>query len=512
MIFREFPLLNSHSFLEPSKKIEETDICHATITPKIIQSIIQHISPIYYTDSFEWLLDIPYEHTVGEYHTSHFYVIMEDYSMIQLLKDPNRISIHDWIQCYWNKPFLVTHPYYKKINTEKILQFSSKYATSFSLENTVSLHQQSIDNGSFSIGNGLIIALSMVSLGIWKEEEVLMELDMLLEMIQPIDKGLCLYTLLNTKWDSYISQFPYQIIDHVFKYAFQYNSENIYRYIYQLTKEDFILYHVSIDYSPVMYVTTPFYTIKTKGQYYFLIEHLSRLMESILLTYTHNHKIQWNYYQIVLNIIRNSSLWKLFLENKNIFYETIGNVEVSKKLIPIIEACCKLYRHSSKPKKRRLMCMYHILSDHYKTDWLQAFKYLILKKILLQNASIFLPIKLVRNTIFTLQEYLDYHTVQEEIIYTRFHLENIPFVYDLLKTYEDSEKKIRMYVSWKNLFQELDKLHNTHRYTAIFQKRIQHTLQNIKLLTKDSEDAYLLYTLMTEYYRDRKELLWKRSI
>jgi len=153
--------------------------------------------------------------------------------MLEDLTNPN-ITPLEWMQKYWNEPFLLTHPFYQIHGDPLFYIFSSKHAKAIPLPLETDVYETAIENGCYSVGNGLLLALSMVALGKWKETDFLQSMSLFLDTHTPLDSTLPFYTHLYGAWNEYIEPFPYHLIDHIFAYTFKFHSPAIYRYFYNL--------------------------------------------------------------------------------------------------------------------------------------------------------------------------------------------------------------------------------------------------------------------------------------
>lgn len=232
MRFLEKPLLNTHYYLKPGAKVTYSRPPHYTITPAIVKYMLFHEHTSYYTPQKEWLIQI--DHSQEEpVPTSPFRKVLT-YILI-----PNRdlllINQKEWFQKHWNTPFLVTNPLYTYDN--KLYIFSNRDGNATQIDGSHSTINQILNTGGFSIGNGLIIALSLVAAGEWSERDFF-------QAIEQLDTNNHLYHTFPNHWTNHLLNNPCHPADHAGKYAFLYNSSRIYTYIFQITQEDMFLYHM----------------------------------------------------------------------------------------------------------------------------------------------------------------------------------------------------------------------------------------------------------------------------
>lgn len=228
MRYIEKPLLNCHYFLKPEVKLNSSHQQQYTITPAIVNDILYGKKTIYYTPGNQLLLEIRHEDEwVGVFKKVITYVLLCEYDILQIEKE-------NWFENCWNKTFVVFNPVYEYAGKNYI--FSNKYARATEINLDLPITNQFIAAGAYSIGNGMVLALSLNTLGKVREKD-------LFRWIDSIEPKNYFYHETPSQLIEYFLNNSSQIIDNLFKYAFVNNSERVYRYMYYLTNEDMFIYH-----------------------------------------------------------------------------------------------------------------------------------------------------------------------------------------------------------------------------------------------------------------------------
>jgi hypothetical protein len=232
MRFLEKPLLNTHYYLKPDAKITYSRPPHFTITPEIVSYMLFHEHSSYYTPQKEWLIQIDHsqEALVGNspFRKVLTYVLLPNRELLLI----NQV---DWFKKHWNTPFLVTNPLY--MYEDKLYIFSNRDGKAVQIDGSHSTINQILATGGFSIGNGLIMALSLVATGEWKERDFF-------QAMEQLDSNNHLYHTFPNHWTNHLLNNPCHPADHPGKFAFLYNSPRLYTYLFKLTQEDPFLYHM----------------------------------------------------------------------------------------------------------------------------------------------------------------------------------------------------------------------------------------------------------------------------
>lgn len=232
MKFLEKPLLNTHYYLQPGAHVTYSRVPFQTITPTLIQRLLFEDHTLYYTPQKEWLIHLTHE----EEDVLGRDMFKKAATFVQL---PEREFLlynnTDWFTRNWNKPFIVSNPVY--MYEDRLYVFSNREAKAVALDGHLPLMEQILEVGGFAIGNGVIVGLCLVALGLWTERVFLQELDNL-------DQRNHLYHTFPNHWSGYLFVNPCHPADHLCKYAFIFNSERIFKHLYYITREDMFLYHI----------------------------------------------------------------------------------------------------------------------------------------------------------------------------------------------------------------------------------------------------------------------------
>ena len=330
-------LINTHYYLKPNRPLNLSHIPHDTISPSLIKILIHGVHETYITPDKKFLMKIDFKEHINEFEKICCYVLLDDIDMLNIHQD-------QWLDKYWNKPFLVSNPIYKY--NDKFYLFGNSSVKSCEVINPHNILEDILHNGAYSIGNGIIIGLSLIHLKIWKERNFLIKLDQQTE-------GLKVYYNIHTFWTTYFQHNPYQLCDNLFKYAFVYNSNHCYQYIYKITYEDMIIYHM-----PQRCVTSIFNLVTTKEQlkfaYYFIYQYRHAYISQVVLSIVPNiwHHSKFKDFKIVYKIIQ------------------LTNMDL-RKCIYIITT---LY---NKTKNKHYLNLWRFLIRKFKDTWMESiYKYL----------------------------------------------------------------------------------------------------------------------------------------
>jgi len=337
-------------------------------------------------------------------------------------------------------------------------------------------------------------------------------MELLLDVIKPIDDTLPFYTHLSGEWSQYIEPFPYHLLDHVFSYAFQFNSKNIYQYINKkCISEDPIVCHMTNN-LPNIFLSTIFSNIKRKDQFQFINDnkHLIKQYHQIV-SFFDTPSIEINFPQRIYQIVTNKSLYRLFLQpNNNIIQQLKDYINLNKHngMQSILRT---IITFNKKYSSRRLLCIYEKLMKLFPRDFLQSLSYLLIENMIFKkcNKPYILPSKkLIRRTIFQNQTFM-YFSAYYITAYLKDEALNIfPLPYKIVKG-RGTRKKVLIYTSWKQILQVVDNEFES-TYSSIITKRIIKKLLWIKKITSEHPEAsHVLEFLQHNYYRDHKEELWK---
>lgn len=371
MKFLEKNLLNTHYYIPSDSSLKLVHNVHYTITPDVIKKLLSGQNTIYFTDENKWLIQIEYNENVeNKYVKLYSYVMFDDYDFLLTGKE-------DWFKNFWDKPFMITNPIYEFDN--KLYIFSNKFIKPIVINPQENLMNQIIENGAFSIGNGIIMALSLVALKEMRENDFI-------DAINKIPKTKLIH-LLPDKWTHYFYYNPIHILDHIFKYAFVNNSERLYKYIFCITNEYPNFYNIEqrcmstifslvkrkdqIRFSKIYinkYTTYP-YTIIVDLYNLFKLKDFDYIKTILIITKTKLSNILYVLNDISLKKRYKRTLWRFLLK-------LFGN-----DWIPIIERYLLTQLNSFQLKNKRLPFIpmrhmkdfIHMTSFKYNGEWKSIF-------------------------------------------------------------------------------------------------------------------------------------------
>lgn len=479
VIVQETSLLNTYYYLNPFEAPCNLDTPYRTIHPNAFKDMTK-VSPnprtIYSTDFYLYNVKcIPIKH--HKFTPLHQVLLVQDDNMIDTLFTD---SLENWLDKYMYAPFMITNPCYKIQSYSKRFFFSNKYACSLSIFGKENYLFGAIANDGYSIGNGLIIALSMVSLGVWKEKDLLNYLQT--NPVKCDQQIWSNYTLINSSY----------IMNNPFIYAHQFNSNKVYTYLYEKCDAVPIICHMSPYYTDV-YITSTSIDIRTEHQYTFMnncldvisfYTKLTKIFEDVVY-------IQINFTQIIKGILDNKQLYSMFMRDdillKNIKkLIDLNKYDASRIIVETFILLEKVY-----PQKK----FYNVYTRFSKAfpDQLINELYRCLVHIRLGDMELPLPSnKFMRKTLLHNPAFKYF----EEFSFTTYTYSNkrVPFEYNVVGT---RIKYISMYnASWKKLLKSL-------KYKDFASKIMYKKL----LLLKRKIPSHLVYFLITDYLERNPNML-----
>lgn len=509
----EINLLNTHYYLLPEEKLGFYNQPHATIEPRIVQHLLSQDPTIFMTphSHFLYLIDSPENTQVeGVFSPKCSYLETNTSTMIDDLKTSD-VNILEWLQKYWDEPFLLTHPYYQIHDQDTFYIFSSKYGRVLPLTLEDDFYETAIENGCYSVGNGLLLALSMVALGKWKEKDFLQSMELLLDTLVPLDHTLPFYTQLHGDWNSYIEPFPYHMIDHVFSYTFQFNTPSIYRYFYtKCRNEELIVYHVT-EHLPAIFLSTLFSDVQRKDQYIFLHEHKQLLKKyHLMVPFFDTTHLQINFAQRIHRILRNQSVYKLFMQKDSFLLKQLKYYVYLNKNMGVLQLARVFLAFDRKYPSRKIFSVLHRLMEVLPNELLKSISYLFLHNIVFKRrgkAYLIPSRKLLRTLVFRNPTFTYFTPFRLTFYLSNDIAEYFPLSYEVLK-HRDTQQKVRLTTTWKDVLQVLDTEFGKNN-RSILTKRILRKFLLLKEMTRTHSDGNLIQFLMDDHYRTHPESLWK---
>jgi len=345
----------------------------------------------------------------------------------------------NWFRKHWNKYFVVFNPIYTVEGKQYF--YSNRYKKTVELVGADHLMDELLEYGAFSIGNGITMALSLVALKLMSE----------LTFFEHMSEIFASHLYLNDA-DMPAYLVPYllanrcQVCHHNFKYAFVFNHERVYKYMYGISREDVFLYHLLEGGSPKRYVTTIFNMATRKDQFDFakpfryLYSYLPH--QSISIYPNLNHLLKTTDFKLIKQILN-------------------------------ISECCLRYvlftiaYNYSKKRSRHWVNLWRYLMSEYWEEWSMAVFSYVNDCVQLDYIPK-LPYKLMRDL---------YHT-------------------NWFK-YNDQ---------WKRLLKASDANLNT-KYMRFFDRKIIHRLKILKQMCQSHNDGHIVENIMKSYLGEHPSFL-----
>lgn len=483
VVLHEISLLNTYYYLMPFEVPSNLDMPYKTICPNIFKNM-KKVSPdpktVYNTDFYLYNIKCaPIKSSI--YIPIHQILLVQNDEMIDSLFSK---KLDEWLDIYMYTPFMVTNPCYMIRNHTKRFFFSNKYACSLSIFRRENYVVSSIGNDGYSIGNGLTIALSMVSLGYWKEKALLHYIS---------NKDICH----KHTWANYTLRNSIYIMNHPFIYARQFNTSRTYSHIYDKYKVTPVICHMSPYYTGI-YVTCALTDIRTVHQYDYMkscIDLYQYYKNIITILNNVTVHIHINFTQIIKNILDSKQLYSFFLHD-DILLENI------KKLISlnkddsyrtIMETF--IYYEKIYPQKK-FYKVYFKFSKAFPEELLREL-YRCLVHIGIGDMRLPYPSeKFIRKTIYHNPSFSYFN----EFSFTTYTYSNwgIPSEFTVTGTHY---KHVSLHnASWKKLLKLL-------KYKDVSLKIMYRKLMILKRILSQHTQSHVLYFLVKEYIRCNPHIL-----
>ena len=429
MKFREKNLINCHYYIKPESYLKLSHQHHYTITPDIIIKLLEGGHETFLFDQ-KLCIQINFnQEKINQFEKMCCFALMDDLEFLNT-------NAYQWFERFNNKPLLITHPVYKYKNS--LYFFNPITCKSERIENTQSIIPILINSGAYTIGSGIIVALSLASKKIISEK-------LLINWLQTYTSGNRIYHTLNHNWYNYILNNPYQLMDHLFKYAFVFNSENLYSYIHKLSYEDMFVYHLG-----QRYVSTIF-NLATRQDQLRYIEPFKYLYQP---RYRGNTRI----------FIKPNLFHHFKYKDFNLIQDILQYTHVdSRYSIFVLTVSYKNNKHYTNLWRFFIKNLY---SDTWVANLLTYFKMVLEYSYDIYIKDLCIPLKMFRDTVY---------------------LSNF--------TYTDE---------WKHMLKKIDILCKTS-YQKLFDRKIIQRLKYLNHITQTHPNSYLLEDLMKSYYREHKE-------
>ena len=429
MKFREKNLINCHYYIKPDSYLKLSHQHYYTITPDIIVELLQGGHKTFIFDN-KLCIQVDFENeSINGFKKICYFAIFDDLAMLEL-------DSYQWFERFHNKSLLITHPIYEYKNTYYF--FNPNTCKAECIQHREKLVEELVNEGAYTIGDGIIMALSLVAKKVLEEKVVL-------TWLKRISHGSRIYHTLSNDWFIYIQNNPYQLMDHLFKYAFVFNSQNIYQYIHKISYEDMFVYHLG-----QRYVTTVFNLATRKDQlryiepYKYLYQPRYRGNTRILIKpnlFNHFKFKDFNLIKDILEYTQVDSRYSIFVltlsYHNNNHYRNLWRFLI------------KYFYHNT--WNDHLLTYFKMLIDYSYDSYIK---------------DLCIPIKMFRDTVYLTS-----------------------FNYTL---------------EWKNTLEKVDYMCKTS-YKRIFDRKIIQRLKYLTHITQEHPNAYVLEELMKTYYRENKQ-------
>lgn len=499
----EFHLLNRTYITPPGKNVSVAfGISEDTITPKKIKYIIDHIDECQMNDKNEYTLEITLAESLFNFEKKHFYMMTTNlllFKTIPLEDDPT--LIYDWlINCSGDR-FLLTFPIYdnyifdihKMIFTKKVnedLEFNKL-----------------IENDQFTIGDGLIIAFSLYSIGYWSTNNFKIALEKFL-----ITKYNKLNLNIPKEWMNYYRQHYLHISNYPFFYAFQYVSYDIYSLMFNYKDEEYYYYVYYNDHNNRMYFGTLYTALihPTLEHYQFIKNIGYTKFINLMNNYPKKLNTHYDIYNRLRTILTSRELLKDFL-SKGITWRIFTNFIYLYKRLNILKIIqCLTYLYKDKDiTKRSIKFIWRMIMKHYSDNFIHVMcgyllEYIICKHNLNKSLNIELPpTKMIRDSIYMIQNKLSINKTYLITLSLKNTLSTYSIPDDLMCFKYTSEIHPHQH-SFKIHYFDILKLLNYPICLSIEQRKVN-------ILASIKQNNYELYICMSHYYKDHLDDLWKKN-
>jgi len=508
---QEFHLLNRTYITQPDTNTSAMfGIPEDIITPDKIKYILDNIDKCQKNNKNEYILKMTFNESLYNFEKKQAYMMTLNPFLFNSIPSDNPNEIFEWLINHWNDRFLITFSIYHNyiFDIEKVC-FIKKTDKEIEFNNL-------IKNNQYTIGNGLILALSIYSLGnYWSSENFKEAFEQFL-MVN--------YNKLNTfiqpEWKHYYKHYL-QISEYPFFYAFQYVPFDIYSLIFNYTKYKYNYYNYYNNYDNRMYFGTLYSAVinPTIEHYKFMKNtHYTKFI-NLMNNYQNNLKIHYNIYDRLLHILKSRQLLKDFL-SKGVTWNTfIYFIYLYKRLniLKIIQSLSYLYKNSNIPK-RSIKFVWRMLMKEFSKDFINVMCGYLLECTIYQNknkdqiennnnemSQINIPLpptKMIRDSIYIIQNDLSYYKKYILVIMIK---KNKPCIIpNSLALYKKVSKKNKNKYIFKINYFNILKILNYQIFSSIYQRKLN-------ILISMKKINYELYRCMLHYYKNNLDDLWKKN-
>ena len=502
---QELHLLNRIYIYPPGKKMlpyfgDSEDV----ITPDKVLNTLNQLHTMEYDETIQnsvLKLHLPKKYK-NNIHRDTIYVMTKDREMFQNLKDLNyqdEEAIFDWLLHYWQEAFLMTFPIYLYHDISYTFNLK-KLAFEISPNN----YHYLIEQGSYTVGNGVTLLLSLNSVG-WISNE--MTWNVLHRFIEKISDDEWMYNIPD-KWVMYYYPHNLHIADFPFLYAFQFCDPLVYQSLYSLTSNRLYYFMENNEY---LYISNIFtvHSYPQKHHYQFI----KKTRESLFCIQKVSINLHFNIYQRLLGIVQSSSDVYQFLSNDLNRRFLIHCIYKNKRLglLKFIQSISYLY-HNSLYSKRYLKLIWRNIMNQFNEDFVEIIQIYLLEYFLLESNAkssyslLCPPLKMLRDTMYLLKDHFSLHKKINfsMIIAKKYHPYLRKELFHSPQEFRPSHNKYILHISFLQILKLIKPYSpSIHLYLQRMEKK------RITLLQCCYKKSYEIYQVMQKYYCRQPDALWK---
>ena len=447
---------------------------------------------------------ISMQNKIQQIHRIGFYLIT---NKLEMFKNVTHIQTKDemiqWLHTYWNTKFVISNPlYYHDMDDTRPFIFSMIRMKNEYMRTVEDI----LNNGCYNIGNGLILALSLNSLKIWKD-------DIFKEALSEFLLSQTTIVLnLEQEW-IYDTQLQYNngnIFEHPFMYAFQYCSPCIYQQLYHIDLYDYGSVYICIE-KQTVYVSNIFTSLKspTVEQYHYLkkIKYFKKLVDVYPRIYNHKY-LQRNINEQIENILNHSSVFNNFIKKGYVFNILKHTIYYNRRIgiLRTIQSLCFHYK-SHKYSVRKLTKIWRVFLNMFPKDsseyiwiYLQEYIYFMNHHYKIHKYLILPPTKWIRDMLYINQQHIDFYQAKPYKISLTKHF-HIPDHLYSIRMEKGDHYHYFINISINTILKYIPD------YKILYEKIINRHLLPLKCMYHTN---YPLYQIMSKFYKDYPNETWKK--
>lgn len=493
-VYIDTPKNSIISAFEPSEDV---------IEPSKIKCILDNLENCkFFKAQYQSFIVMPND--IQQIHRMGFYLITKELDMFKnVIHIQTKDEMIQWLHTYWNTKFIISNPlYYHDMDDTNPFIFSMIRMKNEYMRTIEDI----LNNGSYNIGNGITMALSLNSLKIWKDDvfkEALYEFLM---------NQTTIVLNLEQEWifDSPIQYNNGNIFEHPFMYAFQYCTSSIYQQLYHMDLCDYGSIYVCLE-KQTVYVSNIFTSLKypTVEQYHYLkkIKYFKKLIDVYPRIYNHKY-LQRNINEQIENILNESCLFNNFMRKGYVFNLLKHTIYYNRRIgiLRTIQSLCFHYK-SNKYSVRRLTKIWRLLLNTFPKDsseyiWVYLLEYIYFTNhyYKIHKYLILPPTKWIRDILYINQKHIDlYETKVYKIALTKnLH---IPDHLYSIRMEKGNRYNYFINISINTIIKYISE------YKVLYNKIKK---RNILPLMCMYHYNYPLYQIMSKFYKEFPNETWKK--